>query len=103
MQIDLQLTRERICAGPCVLSKPVVDAGAWVEFRGVVRGQENGQPITAIEFEAYLEMAIHQLRQILEELKTTLAGLAPAIRKGVAHLRGEDPQPPAMQTSPTHE
>lgn len=29
--------------------------------------------------------------------------LAPAIREGVAHLRGEDPHPTAMQTSPTHE
>lgn len=29
--------------------------------------------------------------------------LAPAIREGVAHLRGEDPHPPVMQASPTHE
>jgi len=71
MQIDLQLTRERIGLGPCVLSEPVVDAGAWVEFRGVVRGHEDGQPITAIEYEAYPEMAIRQLRRILEELKAT--------------------------------
>ena len=29
--------------------------------------------------------------------------LAPAIREGVAHLRGEDPHPAAIQTSPTYE
>jgi molybdopterin adenylyltransferase len=29
--------------------------------------------------------------------------LAPSIREGVAHLRGEDPHPPALQTSPLHE
>lgn len=29
--------------------------------------------------------------------------LAPAVREGVAHLRGEDPHPPAIQTLPAHE
>ena len=32
--------------------------GAWTEFRGLVRGEENGQPIAALEYEAYPEMAL---------------------------------------------
>ena len=36
-------------------------------------------------------------------VRECLAILAPAIREGVAHLRGEDPHSPAMQTPPNHE
>ena len=39
--------------------------GAWLEFRGVVRGEENGQSISALEYEAYPEMAEQQIRRLL--------------------------------------
>ena len=42
--------------------------GAWVEFRGVVRGDEAGQPIAALEYEAYPEMAGREIRRLLESL-----------------------------------
>ena len=44
-----------------------VDAGAMVDFWGVVRRLEDGREIEGIDYEAYREMAEHQLRQIAEQ------------------------------------
>lgn len=43
------------------------DAGAMVDFVGVVRRLEDGREIEGIEYEAHREMAEHQLRQIAEQ------------------------------------
>jgi molybdopterin synthase catalytic subunit len=43
------------------------DAGAIVDFWGVVRKLENGREIEGIEYEAHREMAEHQLRQVAEQ------------------------------------
>jgi molybdopterin synthase catalytic subunit len=43
------------------------EAGAIVDFAGVVRRLENGCEIEGIEYEAHREMAEHQLRQIAEQ------------------------------------
>jgi molybdopterin synthase catalytic subunit len=43
------------------------DAGAIVDFAGVVRRLENGCEIEGIEYEAHREMAERQLRQIAEQ------------------------------------
>ena len=43
------------------------DAGSVVEFYGVVRGQEGVEPIAAIRYEAFPEMAHHQLAKLAEE------------------------------------
>jgi molybdopterin synthase catalytic subunit len=42
-------------------------AGAAVDFRGIVRGFEDGREIEGIDYEAHRKMAEHQLRQIAEE------------------------------------
>jgi molybdopterin synthase catalytic subunit len=42
-------------------------AGAVVDFRGIVRGFEDGREIGGIDYEAHHKMAEHQLRQIAEE------------------------------------
>ena len=42
------------------------DAGAVVEFWGVVRRLESGREIEGIEYEAHYEMAGHQLKRIGE-------------------------------------
>jgi molybdopterin synthase catalytic subunit len=42
--------------------------GAMVEFTGVVRGDENGQPIGGLEYEAYRPMAEQTIRAIVEDL-----------------------------------
>src|SRR5262249_22686151 len=43
------------------------DAGATVDFWGVVRRLEDGREIEGINYEAHVEMAEHQLRQIAEQ------------------------------------
>ena len=44
-----------------------VDAGAMIDFWGVVRNLENEREIAGIEYEAHREMAEHQLRQIAKQ------------------------------------
>ena len=67
MEIEIQLTDTPIAA---YLSAPTsgVGAGAWVEFRGLVRGEENGGVIAALEYEAYSPMAETEMRRIIAEL-----------------------------------
>lgn len=43
-------------------------AGAIVVFEGVVRGDEGGDPIDALEYEAYLPMAKNQLEALAREV-----------------------------------
>ena len=42
--------------------------GASVEFLGVVRGEEDGQPIAALVYEAYRPMAEFQMERLVSEL-----------------------------------
>jgi molybdopterin synthase catalytic subunit len=69
MRVEVRLTREpiRVADGFAALMAPGVD-GAVAEFTGIVRGEENGQPIEAIEYEAYEAMAPPTIRKILGEL-----------------------------------
>ncbi|MFL6583864.1 MAG: molybdenum cofactor biosynthesis protein MoaE, partial [Chthoniobacterales bacterium] len=48
------------------------DCGAVVDFFGVVRGEESGESIEGLEYEAYQPMAERQIDQIIRELLTTL-------------------------------
>ena len=43
--------------------------GALVDFFGVVRGMENGQPIDGIEYQAFVEMAEIELKRIAENAR----------------------------------
>lgn len=73
MQIQIQLTNKPI---PEHLPQPAIARlGAWVEFRGVVRGEENGEPIAALEYEAYAPMAEREIRRLLNDLAQTSPGL----------------------------
>lgn len=67
MNVEIELTNASIAAH---LFAPTsgVGAGAWVEFRGVVRGEENGGVIAALEYEAYSPMAETEMRRIIAEL-----------------------------------
>ena len=51
-------------------SPPPGARGAWLEFRGVVRSEEAGQKISALEYEAYPEMASREIRRLLEEISS---------------------------------
>ncbi len=69
MEIEIQLTHEPIAeriSPP--QSWPSAKTGAWLEFRGVVRGEEDGQTIRALEYEAYPEMAGREIRRLLQEI-----------------------------------
>ena len=43
-------------------------SGAVVDFAGVVRGDEGGAPITALDYEAYEDMARSEMERIVREL-----------------------------------
>jgi molybdopterin synthase catalytic subunit/molybdopterin converting factor small subunit len=58
-----------ITAQPIPAEPVTGNVGGVVVFWGVVRDREDGQPITALEYTAYLEMAEHQFRKLIEETK----------------------------------
>jgi molybdopterin molybdotransferase len=64
MEIEIQLTPSPIVEK----ISPPSGLGAWVEFRGVVRAEENGAPIAALAYEAYSEMAGREIRRLLENI-----------------------------------
>jgi molybdopterin molybdotransferase len=89
MEIEIQLTHEPIAEkiSPPVVARasrpfderlkltgetpaplPLGAHGAWLEFRGVVRGEEDGQTIRALEYQAYPEMAGREIRRLLQEI-----------------------------------
>ena len=67
MEIEIQLRPERIEPKPpeARLAGPT---GAWVQFVGLVRGEEAGHPITALEYEAHSPMAEREMRRLLEDI-----------------------------------
>ncbi|MEI6195455.1 MAG: molybdenum cofactor biosynthesis protein MoaE [Verrucomicrobiota bacterium] len=85
MEIDIQLTTAPIAGN--ILPPASGAPGAWLEFRGVVRGEENGQPIAALEYEAYPEMVVREIRRLLE----TLAAKHPCLAARVIHRVGTIP------------
>ncbi|MFM2293961.1 MAG: hypothetical protein RLZZ350_374 [Verrucomicrobiota bacterium] len=70
MHIEIHLTRERI--EPARSASLANDTGAVAEFSGVVRGEENSQPIRALEYEVYSPMAERVMREILTDLAQKL-------------------------------
>jgi molybdopterin molybdotransferase len=85
MEFEIQLTRLPIPGK--ILPPAAGTAGAWLEFRGEVRGEENGQAIAALEYEAYSEMAEREMRRLLNEL----AGTHPLLAAKVIHRLGVVP------------
>lgn len=83
MEIEIQLIY-----GPIPeIARPQADeeaAGAWAEFRGIVRRMENGAAIAAIEYDAYTDMAEKEMRRIL----TDLAEIHPCLQVQVTHSLG---------------
>lgn len=43
--------------------------GAVVDFLGFVRGEEDGKPISAIEYEAFEKMVKHQFNLLFDEME----------------------------------
>src|ERR1039458_2508081 len=73
MKIEIQITSEPIAEKippPQWWPSAKTPHGAWLEFRGVVRGEENGRTIFALEYAAYPEMAGREIRRLLQEIAT---------------------------------
>lgn len=65
METHVLLTSDPIVPAP----PPVgLGAGAWTEFHGLVRGEEDGGLIDALEYEAYPGMAEREIHRLLAEL-----------------------------------
>lgn len=83
MEIHIQLTDQPIGASfPAPLHEGTV--GAWTEFRGLVRTEENRRPIIALDYEAYRKMAELEIRRLLIEL----AAQHPCLSAHVVHRVG---------------
>jgi len=59
-------------------------SGAVAEFRGIVRGEENGAAISALRYEAYETMARREMERLLGEAAAT----HPCERAVVWHRHG---------------
>jgi molybdopterin synthase catalytic subunit len=53
--------------------KRSANAGAVIDFWGVVRGSEDGREIHGIEYETHREMAEHQLKRIAQQASEDFA------------------------------
>ena len=60
---EISILEHPLQVAPPVRFEP--DAGAVVDFLGVVRGVEDGTGISGIYYEAHYEMALHQLSKIV--------------------------------------
>ena len=66
MKRELTLTHNPITESATQMSDGM---GAVVTFHGVVRGMEDGEDITTIDYEANEEMALHQFGLIFDALE----------------------------------
>ena len=70
MKRELVITREPIDEPALVSKRSMTDGmGAAVCFVGVVRGQEEGRSIRAIDYEAFDTMARHQFELIFRDVE----------------------------------
>ena len=70
MKAELTITREPIDEPALLKSRSIsVGAGAVVYFAGVVRAEEAGKTIEAIDYEAFQPMVEHQFKLIFAEIE----------------------------------
>ncbi len=69
MKRTLHLTAEPINEATLIAQRQMsAGMGAVVNFLGVVRGNEDGQMISAIEYEAFEKMVSHQFGLLFDEM-----------------------------------
>ena len=73
MKIKIQITSDPVQSRGLSEDYP---AGAIAEFSGIVRDLENGEKISALEYEAYAPMAENEMHRILESLDEKFPCLA---------------------------
>jgi len=70
MRRELTLTAEPIDEATGLAKRNMTSAlGAAVYFLGVVRDQEAGTPITALDYETFQRMAEHQFNLLFDEME----------------------------------
>jgi molybdopterin synthase catalytic subunit len=84
MKIQVKITRDVLRAGG--LLPAAVGCGAVVEFAGVVRGEEDGAMIEALDYEAYEGMARGEMERILRELGAAFACEAVTVRHRIGRV-----------------
>jgi molybdopterin synthase catalytic subunit len=84
---SFRLTHHLIALDETVSSVVRPEMGAVAVFVGVVRNSSEGKPVSALEYEAYEEMAIAKMRQIAEEARARWPQIGDvAIVQRVGHL-----------------
>lgn len=69
MKRTLYLTTEPIDEAALIAARQMsAGMGAAINFLGVVRGSEEGKPISAIEYEAFEKMVTHQFNLLFDEM-----------------------------------
>jgi molybdopterin synthase catalytic subunit len=69
MKRSLAITHEPIDEATLMTGRELsAGMGAVVTFLGVVRGHEDGKPISAIEYEAFEKMVAHQFNLLFDEM-----------------------------------
>jgi len=84
MKIHVEITRDALPADG--LTPAGTECGAVVEFAGVVRGEENGEVIGALDYEAYEAMARGEMERILRELAAEFACESVAVRHRIGRV-----------------
>lgn len=80
------LTKEALSLAEAVAAVESKKHGAVATFLGCVRDREEGEPISAIHYEAYSPMADRQLAKIIQEAETKYS-----IKGYVCHRTGRVP------------
>jgi molybdopterin synthase catalytic subunit len=73
--VDIEIIISETVIVPPIFSVDT-GVGALAEFTGTVRGEENGEPISALVYEAYPAMAEPVMRRLLNELSTAHSCIA---------------------------
>jgi molybdopterin synthase catalytic subunit len=68
MRVEIAITEQPIDLRRVLPAEFAGRVGAIAEFAGLVRDEENGQRIAALEYEAYTPMTERVMRRIVEEL-----------------------------------
>ena len=70
MKRELTISADPINESELVSGRTMSDSmGAAVYFTGVVRGSEEGTPVSGIEYEAFEKMARHQFELIFDQIE----------------------------------
>ena len=70
MKRQLNITKESINEAALISERTVSEGmGAAVYFLGVVRGEEEGRKISAIEYEAFEKMVTHQFNLLFDQIE----------------------------------